>query len=278
MAGNHQTSPFRNQISILMKIGIIGSGNVADVLAGALYESGHTISFIYSRNRKEGTGISKKVKTLFIAAGKSIPANADIYIIALSDGAIREIIPALNKLEGIIVHTSGATPLDVLSSVQHHGVWYPVNSLRKNTALPRNTFFCIESSDKKTEQALTRLTKSIVCKPVKISSDERLFVHLAAVFANNFTNALLQSAFDILKQKHLPFALLQPLIITTMENGFRKEPVKMQTGPAARNDGITMKKHLKIMSGQPELRRIYKVLSALIKTQQTNSQRSSLKR
>jgi predicted short-subunit dehydrogenase-like oxidoreductase (DUF2520 family) len=251
-----------------MRIGIIGSGNVADVLAVSFYKAGNSIAYISARHAVKAKRIASKVKAPFLSINNSSFPQADLIILAVSDNAIPSVSGKFKKTGSPIVHTSGATSMAVFKGHESYGVLYPVVSIISGTLLETGTIFCIEANNSKLQSALKRLVKSLQLKSVIANSDQRLAVHVAAVFANNFVNSCYQSAHDILKEKKIDFNILEPLMKSTLNKALKSEPRLNQTGPAVRNDSVTLKKHKQYLSSNKNLQKIYASLSGLILSQQ----------
>jgi predicted short-subunit dehydrogenase-like oxidoreductase (DUF2520 family) len=255
-----------------MTISIIGSGNVAGVLAVSLVSAGHAIEYICSRNRSTGTKLASQVNADFINHPSKLPGTSDLNIVATDDSSIKDVITQLSITEKAVVHTSGATSINILSKFKNHGVLYPVNSITGNQrAFSPGTFFCIEATNSKLLRLLQNIATEVNGKPVKMNSEQRLAVHISAVFANNFVNALYQASYDILKSDKIHFKIIEPLLQTTANRALHQVPRKIQTGPAVRNDTVTLKKHLAFLKDHPELKDIYKKISALIAGQKKGS-------
>ena len=88
-----------------------------------------------------------------------------------------------------------------------------------------------------------------------------LELHLAAVFACNFTNHLLGQAEKVMDMQQLPLDWLKPLVEETIKKAFDLGPGGSQTGPAVRNDEGTLQKHLEMLDSNPELKKLYDVIS-----------------
>src|SRR5579862_1235830 len=97
-----------------MRITIIGSGNVATHLAAAFKNAGHNIVQIYSRDLQNASLLAYHVKAEAIDSLERINPETDLFVIAVKDDAIESIASALAKYQKLIVHTSGATDLQVL--------------------------------------------------------------------------------------------------------------------------------------------------------------------
>ena len=97
-----------------MRISIIGSGNVATHLALALYGRGHKIDQIWSRNLDHATTLAQRVEATPIDDISQLIPNANVYILAVADDAIRSLAKDIRVGNALVLHTSGATPKEVL--------------------------------------------------------------------------------------------------------------------------------------------------------------------
>ena len=241
-----------------MQVVIIGSGNVAYHLAFALRYTKHKVVQVIGRNKKETkvvAGINdSKVEFSF----SNINTDADIYIIAVDDDAISIVVNKIPVTDKIVLHTSGATPIDVLKTkFKNAGVMYPLQSINKNYPVSFRTIpICIEGSNKKTENEISQFVSALSEKVVRVTGEQRLKLHLAAVLVNNFTNHLYAEAFDLLTKSKLDFKLLMPLIENTVVKIKQANPRNLQTGPAKRKDITTIKKHLKLLNKDSGLKKI----------------------
>ena len=171
--------------------------------------------------------------------------QVDIVVIAVSDAAIAEVSRQLSGYTGLIVHTSGSTSVDVLGDHQHHGVLYPLQTFSKSRKLNYSKIpFCIEAKLEPDFQTLEDLTSALGATFYAVNSNQRAALHLAAVFANNFGNHILTEAQKICKERNISFELLRPLMEETILKAFDIGPQASQTGPAKRNDQITIEKQL----------------------------------
>ncbi len=245
------------------KITLIGSGNVGTQLGMALYKSGHSISQVYSRTKKSADTLAKKLESKSITDLKLLDLNSDIYIIAIKDDVIADVVKQLRLKDKIVVHTSGSIPLQALSTAsKNHGVFYPLQTISKSKVVDFRTIpICLEANTKKTFKLLQNLAKTISENVQEITSEQRQIIHLSAVFACNFSNHMYAIAASLLKKNHVPFAILKPLIAETASKIQFNDPQKMQTGPAVRGDYKTLKSQLKLLDGDKKLKLIYKLLS-----------------
>ncbi len=248
------------------KIVLIGAGNVATQLGLSLKRSKHTILQVYSKHNTSAITLAKKLNCESTDLPKKINPDADIYIIAIKDDAIIQIVKQLKVKNKIIVHTSGSSDMNVLETLsKNYGVFYPLQTFSKNTKVKfKNIPICIEASNKETLNVLQTLSKSISNNVQEINSKQRKAIHLAAVFACNFSNHLYSIADQILAENKLSFDLLKPLIRETAGKIKINSPTKIQTGPAIRGDKKIMDAQLKILSGKKDYQQLYKLFSKSI--------------
>jgi len=246
-----------------MRITIIGSGNLATHLAAAFKNAGHAIVQVYSRDMRNASLLAYHVKAEAIDSLEQINPETDLFVIAVKDDAIEPIAAELAKYNKMIVHTSGATSLQILQKyAQNAGVFYPLQTFSKTRELNFNTVpLCIEGADDKIASTLNELAYTVSQNVYRVNSEQRKTLHLAAVFACNFPNYLYHMSQQLLAEKQLPFDLLRPLILETAEKVQEHLPADVQTGPAVRNDEKTMASHLEQLQENPDLQAIYKLLS-----------------
>ncbi|MCZ4244449.1 Rossmann-like and DUF2520 domain-containing protein [Pedobacter punctiformis] len=250
-----------------MKVVLLGSGNVATHLALALKAKGEDIVQVYSPNLINAGNLAEKVESAAINDLSKIDQHADLYLISVKDDAIEQVAASLKQVKGLVVHTSGTTDVKLLSAhVAHSGVFYPLQTFSKNKDVDfKNIPLCIEASDEKQLGILKQLANKLSEKVYEIDGDKRKVLHLAAVFACNFTNHLYTLANQVLSGHNLEFDIIRPLIAETADKIKADLPENVQTGPAIRHDESTIKAHLDRLKDMPELHNIYETLSNSIK-------------
>lgn len=249
-----------------MKIVFLGSGNVATHLALAFKASGQEIMQVWSRSQKNAESLAIKVNALPIDDLELVYPDADLYLVAVKDDVISDIAPALKRLNGIVAHTSGATAIDIFQGLARHGVFYPLQTFSKQKTLDlSNTPMCLEANSPETMRLLEAAAKLISTAQYQVNSAQRKILHLAAVFACNFSNHMYHLGNSIMQQHGLDFEILKPLIMETASKVQDAVPSEVQTGPAVRGDQETMVKHLRLLNDRPDLQDIYKTLSESIK-------------
>lgn len=238
---------------------IVGTGNVALQLYTAMSnKEGVKIIQVIGRNKKKLSPFKNCPKT---ATDYKYILDADIYIIAVNDDTISTVSQNFKNKSGLVVHTSGSMPLSVLPRSVRRGVFYPLQTISKD----RNIDFsevpiCIEAEKSEDYELLRELTSTISTQVQIMTSDQRKSVHLAAVFVNNFTNHLYHIGNEICNEAGVPFTILNQLILETAKKATQLPVLNAQTGPAVRNDKLTMKEHLALLNNK-DYRDIYSVLS-----------------
>ena len=242
---------------------ILGAGNVATHLSVALKKAGFFIKCVYSKTIQAAKTLAVRVDSHYTNEINQIPVEADLYIIAVKDEIIEEIIKHIKLKYGIIVHTAGSIPMDVFKDrFENYGVLYPVQTFSKFRDIDfTNIPICIESNNKILENKLIELAERLSDSVFLINSEKRKMLHLAAVFACNFANHMYSVATEILNQSDISFDLLKPLIAETAQKAIDCDPQNAQTGPAVRNDQNVIQKHLELLKDNPEFEKIYRFVS-----------------
>ena len=245
-----------------MQIVLIGSGNVAFHLAKAFTEAQIPISQIFGRNTTELQKISEQFS---IPSSTETLADADLYIISVSDSSIAEVSSLIKNENALVAHTSGSVSREALSGNYRKSVFYPLQTFSKSKNLDYSKIpFFIDAENENDEEILKNLASKI-SKNVMIANDEkRKYIHLTAVFACNFVNHLYARAKEISDSQGIPFDYFLPLIDETTQKIHELEPKLAQTGPAIRNDEKVLKLHESLLTDEEKLK-IYKTLNESIK-------------
>lgn len=251
-----------------MRISIIGSGNVATHLALALYGRGHKIDQIWSRNLDHATTLAQRVEANPIDDISQLIPNANVYILAVADDAIRFLAKDIRVGNALVLHTSGATPKEVLEdcSFRFGVLWSPQTFIR-DVALEYNELpFCIEGSDPKTEDDIEEFIGMISQHIYHTNLQQRQYLHLSAVFVNNFTNGLYGIAQKICREHDVPFEILHPLVLNTARKVQWGDVRYQLTGPAVRNDTKTLAVHRKLLADDKATLQLYNRLTDLLRS------------
>jgi predicted short-subunit dehydrogenase-like oxidoreductase (DUF2520 family) len=229
----------------MISVVILGSGNVASQLIQAFLKI-DTINLkqVYTRNQNDINTLNSSIET---TNDISLLKKADVTIIAVSDHAISSISSHIKN--SFVVHTSGSVDMKSLNNIGRKGVFYPLQSFSKKKKLDfKNIPICLESETNEDLQKLEELVSLLQSKSYLLSSHQRKKIHVAAVFANNFSNHMYTIANEICEKYNIPFDILHPLIEETTNKIKKITPEKAQTGPAKRNDAETIENHLNLLS------------------------------
>ena len=250
----------------LKRVVIVGSGNVAEALARALPASGAELCQVFARNRERGPRVAALGGTTWTADPDRL-AEADLYLIAVSDRAVGEVAASLRLPDwAVAAHTAGSVPLDALEPFPRRAVIYPLQTFTAGRAVDfaRVPLF-LEASDKGSYQAVERFARRLSSQLYPADSKRRGILHLAGVLACNFVNALYAAGERTLAREGLPFEALRPLIAETAAKALAApSPAAVQTGPAVRGDLPTLERHRALLAEEPLLLEIYNLTSRYI--------------
>jgi predicted short-subunit dehydrogenase-like oxidoreductase (DUF2520 family) len=247
-------------------IAIIGAGNVAWHLAPALEDAGHKVTEVYARDLKSASKITERVYEALPKDDLDFSeSKAELFILAVKDSAISEVSDAIILPQGsILVHTSGSVDLVSLnlSAATYTGVFYPLQSFSIGKKVEWSELpILVESSDEAILQKLKKLAKSLTRQVFRVQSKDRKGLHVAAVFASNFSNHMIRIAEQIMQRQGLDFEMLKPLIIETISKSLQIGAKNAQTGPAIRADYETLEEHHQFLNYNEEIAEIYRLIS-----------------
>ena len=231
---------------------LIGSGNVASHLGLALEQAGHRVVRVGGRSRT-----------------MPIPQDADLYVIAVTDSAIATVAEQIGDVPGLVVHTAGSVPMSVLPQ-RCRGVLYPLQTFTKGRPVDmRSVPLFVESEGG--EELLLEVANQLSDRVIRMDSERRRYLHLAAVFCNNFTNHMFRITEELLSQHDIPFDVMLPIIDETARKVHSLSPAQAQTGPAVRwNQGV-LEAQLNLLE-RDDLKQLYQIISKSIHHDKLRSQ------
>ena len=244
----------------------MGAGNVATHLGLALKNKGHSIIQVFSRTTESARSLSRQLDTGYITDLTELNYSADIYLFCLTDDVLPHVLKKTSFSDQIVAHTSGSVPLSILrESVFHSGVIYPVQTFNKDRQVDISEVpFCVEGSTPYAENTLLDLASGLSGKVYSVNSEKRKIIHLAAVFACNFTNHMYTIADRLMREHNLDFDIIKPLIQETSAKILEMDPSNAQTGPAKRGDNQIIEEHLQLLKDAPDIQKIYTFVSKSI--------------
>jgi predicted short-subunit dehydrogenase-like oxidoreductase (DUF2520 family) len=229
-----------------MRVVLIGRGRLATNLLPALQQAGHEVSSINSRTLE------------------NLPEEADVFIIAVKDSALQEVISRSTKgrEQQLFVHTAGSMPMSLFEGyTNRYGVFYPMQTFSKELLV---SFADIPVFIEGDNAVLRPLAKSITHSVYELSSADRKYLHLSAVFACNFVNHCYALSAELLEKHGIPFSVMLPLIDETALKVHQLHPLEAQTGPAVRYDENVIRMQSSMLADSPLLQEIYNLLSVSI--------------
>lgn len=250
-------------------VSFIGAGNLAWHLAPALDNAGYAVREVYSRQLAHARQLTGRLYEAQAQDGPDFSeSRARVFIICTPDDAIDALVRELVLPDNaILVHTSASKPRQVLeyAAPAATGVFYPLQTFSKGRKIDFSTVpVFVEADTEETENLLLTMGKAISRNVLRLTEQQRLALHVAAVFAGNFTNHLLALAHEILLNNGLKPEWLNPLIAETINKALETGPAQAQTGPAKRGDLQTLDRHMEFLQAHPEYAAVYKLISQSI--------------
>ena len=244
-------------------ISFVGAGNVGWHLAIALKNAGFRIEFIFSRNQERAHELAARTGAMTVRRLDQVASWPDLLILCFPDDALPEIAMQLNNTPSLVVHTAGSASISVLEGCRGgYGVMYPLQTFTRERRMDYRAIpFLLEADSDISREKLEFVVSKISGNFRSADSRLRLKIHVAAVFACNFSNHMVSLAWKLLTADGVDPEILQPLLDETREKQKQMSPMEAQTGPARRNDKGTMQRHLDLLREHPELQDIYEILS-----------------
>jgi predicted short-subunit dehydrogenase-like oxidoreductase (DUF2520 family) len=241
---------------------LIGSGNVATSLGRALLKSGKNILQVWSRSEVNAQKLAAELKAQAITDLSLIKSQVDLIIIAVKDDVIASTAALLPHSNSTVVHTSGTRPLSDLAGINNTGVFYPLQTFTPQSSTDFSQIpICVEGNSPLVLNQLEKICKDLGAKSYQIDSVQRGALHIAAVFANNFTNHIWGISRELLQKANIPSEILHPLMEETLRKALHQNPIEVQTGPAVRFDEETINRHLEFLKNDQHLHDIYKLIT-----------------
>jgi predicted short-subunit dehydrogenase-like oxidoreductase (DUF2520 family) len=249
-------------------ITILGAGRIAWHLGRRLRSKGLPVTQVVSRTVERARTTAEALGATYTDKIADIDPATEWLIVAVKDDAIDDVAAEASAVvpHALVTHTSGATPGTVLAPFfKRHGVFYPLQtfSLERQPVWSKIPF-CIDAVAPDDLLMLRKTAKIIGNLVYQVNDEQRAMLHVAAVFANNFTNHCFALADQILQQAELPMEMLHPLMEETLAKALTGSPANMQTGPAIRGDMDTMNRHIALLKQDPKLVELYQKLSESI--------------
>lgn len=271
-----------------MKIVLIGAGNLATHLGKALHAAGHDMVQVFSRTMQSAETLASLLDAEPLTDIAQVRDDADVYIFSVKDSALVQLVAqlcrhdadglgedgAVNALrkakkgehERVFLHTAGSMPMSVFKGMaQHYGVLYPMQTFSKQREVDFSIIPCfVEANDEFAQKQIEGLAREISGRVYQLSSEDRKYLHLSAVFACNFANHCYAISQELLEEHGIPFDVMLPLINETAAKVHEMKPKDAQTGPAVRYDENVLGKQSKLLENHPHFKKVYDSMSKSI--------------
>ncbi len=250
-----------------MKIVLIGAGNLSTHLGKALHAAGHDMVQVFSRTMQSAETLASLLDAEPLTDMAQVRDDADVYIFSVKDSALEQLISQLCGGEKkVFLHTAGSMPMSVFrGKALHYGVLYPMQTFSKQREVDFSIIPCfIEANDEFALKQIEGLAGQISHRVFQLSSEDRKYLHLSAVFACNFANHCYAVSQVLLQQHGIPFDVMLPLIDETAAKVHGMTPKEAQTGPAVRYDENVIGKQIQLLENQPYFQKIYDCMSKSI--------------
>ena len=246
------------------KIAIIGAGNTAYTLCKVLKSKEIEPFCVLVRNPEKAEKVREDLGVEVVFSYEKV-LESDLAIIAVNDDAISEVAAHLIDYKGLVVHTSGTKPSELLNRSMRFGVFYPLQTMSKTREISFDEIpLLIYANSPDDVEMLSRFAKQFSNKVEFCDDEQRKAIHLAAVYVSNFTNVMLGIGDKLLKENGLTLDLMRPLVMEMMKKSFEISPEKALTGPARRGDFATIGEHEKMLAYNPDELAIYMILTDYI--------------
>ncbi len=254
-----------------MKIVFIGAGNLATRLSLAMQRVGMQIGQVYSHTEASARQLATRLGCPWTNDLSALQEDGDLYVFSLKDTVLSDVISKVKPNNGMWVHTAGSMPMSVFEGyAQRFGVLYPLQTFSKGSNVNFDVIpVFLEANTDKNADYLKNIASALSENVRFMSSEKRRSLHLAAVFACNFTNHIYTLSYKLLENESIPADVLLPLIDETVSKIHSMPPAAAQTGPAIRYDENVINKHLAMLD-DPDMQAIYRLLSQSIHKEAQN--------
>lgn len=243
---------------------LVGAGNLATNLGIALRHNGHEVRQVWSRTEGSARELAKRLNCKWTTDIGRLETVVDVVVVSVKDDALEQVARQIPPTRALVVHTAGSMPLSILPQ-EKAGVLYPMQTFSKTQEVDFSQIpIFIETRQEEDLHTLCQLAESLSPKVYTLDSKKRRHLHLAAVFACNFTNHCYTLAADLLAEDGIPFDVMLPLIDETAQKVHRLSPREAQTGPAVRWDEKVMERQMAMLPSERE-REIYRLMSQSIR-------------
>lgn len=254
-------------------IGVIGAGVTGTALACKLWQQGYPVIAVYSRSLNSSERLASEVHGCTIYnSPQQVADAAQAVFITTPDDVIADIAANLRWHSGqTVIHCSGVHSTDILESAHKYGAntccIHPLQTFASVDEAVTNisgSTFALEGDED--AMVLARgIAEALKGNIIVLKAGDKVLYHAAAVTLSNYLVTLMKTAADFWQTLGIPqekaVKSLLPLLKGTVNNIERVGIPGCLTGPIARGDVETIKKHVAALEkAHPEALETYKVL------------------
>ena len=240
-------------------LGIVGAGRVGLALARLLSAKFEVL--VTSRNHARAVadleGVNARATTL-----EELASNSDCLIVAVPDRAVPTVADGLARYAlPAVLQTSGALGPSSLEALRDRGIpcamFHPLQTFPSPEAGAERLLgsFVGVCGDGPALAWCERVAAALRCSVLRVAEERLPLYHAAAVMASNCAVGLIDAAAALMEDAGVDHAdvrrALRPLVDASLENAFTMEPNQALTGPIARGDAVTVRRHLGSLRNSP---------------------------
>lgn len=254
-------------------ISVIGTGAVGSSLIKQLSNAGYEIKSIISRQPAKDIhnrlGVDFPIIRIDEITGENI---GKILFICTPDGFISKTTETLSMLDihwqgRVVTHCSGFHASNVLKTLKNKGVsvaaFHPIQTFVERTGSGsfEDIYISVEG-DELALGILMSISLNLHAKPILLNRHQKQILHIAAVFMSNYVVTLGGIANRLIKEniEGADFQMLFPLLRQTINHLEELKPAQSLSGPLARGDIETVKKHLESLKNEENIGKVYRLL------------------
>ncbi len=240
----------------MFKLGFIGAGTVGTALSVRLSNRGYPVVAASSRSQASAKSLAQAVSGCQIFDNnQGVADTAELIFITTPDDAIASVASEIQWHPGQhVVHCSGADSTDILEPAKKSGarvgVFHPLQTFASARQaidnMPGSTFAL--EAEEPLLNTLKEMADSLEGHWIELKASDKVAYHASAVIACNYMVTLVKLATDLWQTFAIPprqaTQALLPLLRGTINNIDTVGIPQCLTGPIARGDTGTVKKHL----------------------------------
>jgi predicted short-subunit dehydrogenase-like oxidoreductase (DUF2520 family) len=276
-----------------LTVSIVGAGSLGTALALTLPSAGYAVKVIAVRAKALSSaaskGLARKAKAQLIELGTQ-PLDSDIVWIAVPDDYITHVARQLASTQDwkgrIVLHSSGALTSEELASLHAKGarvasVHPMMTFVRRSVPNMAGVAFAIEG-DTGALRAAKAIVKRLGGYAFPIRKQNKVLYHAFGSLASPLVIALVASLEQVAKAAGIRAGdikgVMLPLLEQTLRNYLKHDAASAFSGPLARGDVATVKKHLEELKKVPAAREVYVALAkAAVKHLPVKNQRDLIR-